>query len=119
MAARMTRADLQGMERRAIEHIRDGELERFRKDVHHDIVVAESFGQRCTNIYVTNWVTLGKALMMRRNNNNNEVLQQDELNILLNTCNQILNEMFADVDISTRYNNYEPYNQPYIHIDWS
>ena len=115
MAVRMTRADLQGIEGRAIEQIRDGELQRFRNEVHHDVVVAASFGQRCTNIYVTNWVTLGKALMRRRNHNDNTILQQDELNTLLNTCKEILNEMFVDVDINVMYQ----YNEPYIHVNWS
>jgi len=119
MVTPITRAELQGLERLTIQKIRDDELERFKKDVRHDVLLAASIGERFKNIYVTHWVTLGKALMLRRNYNNNEVLQQDELNILLNTCNQILSEMFPDVDISSRYNNYEPYNQPYIHIDWS
>ena len=83
MAVPITRAELQDMERLAIEQIRDEELERFKKEIRHDVLLAASFGQTFINIYVTNWVKLGKALMMRRNNNNNDVLQQDELNILL------------------------------------
>jgi len=118
MAVPITRAQLQEMERLAIQQIRDGEVERFKKEVYNDVLLAASFGERFKNIYVTHWVTLGKALMMRRNYNNNEVLQQDELNILLNTFNQILSEMFPDVDINIRYNNIEPYNQPHIHINW-
>lgn len=115
MAGPMNRAALQGMERAVIQELRDGELERFKKEVYRDILVAAGFGQTYKNIYVTNWVTLGKALMRRRNHNDNTILQQDELNTLLNTCKEILNEMFVDVDINVMYQ----YNEPYIHVNWS
>jgi hypothetical protein len=67
------------------------------------------------NIYITSWVTLGKALMMRRNINNSDVLQEDELIILINTCLQTLTEMYEDVDITLMDRD----NQPYICVDWS
>jgi len=115
MAGPMNRAALQGMERAVIQELRDGELERFKKEVYRDILVAAGFGQTYKNIYVTNWVTLGKALMLRRSYNTNEMLKQDELNILLDTCMENLKEMFLDVDINIIYR----HNEPYIHVNWS
>ena len=115
MPARITRADLQGMERRAIEALRDGELERFKTETRRDIGFSAGFGHTYMNIFITSWVTLGKALMMRRNINNSDVLQEDELIILINTCLQTLTEMYEDVDITVMDRD----RQPYICVNWS
>jgi hypothetical protein len=53
--------------------------------------------------------------MLRRSYNTNEMLKQDELNILLDTCMENLKEMFLDVDINIIYQ----HNEPYIHVNWS
>ena len=53
--------------------------------------------------------------MMRRNINNSDVLQEDELIILINTCLQTLTEMYEDVDITV----IDRDRQPYICVNWS